>query len=200
MKKYFLGINSQNVSNKIIVSFSGKNFQTKIIKAPVLEIAIKEYKKVIKEIKNSSNVYLDNLKKIETSYNKISYININVNNDRESLSNLTKIDLDNIELNIKKQISSIEEYWKEKFKQGSIIIKKYDGYKSISINYWPISFYQIAEKEKIYISPIIAHSLGLTDKDIQNANNRLNILIKNSKQNIIKSKNALINLNLLRKN
>lgn len=65
---------------------------------------------MIKEIKNSSNVYLDNLKKIETSYNKISYININVNNDRESLSNLTKIDLDNIELNIKKQISSIEEY------------------------------------------------------------------------------------------
>jgi len=187
-EKYFSSVNVEKCGDEIVVNFTNGEEYVKKVQAPILTVSVGQYKtkleKLLKRVKKAGKNYVDKLKEIEHSYDSSYYLNLKVITEKGGdYSFLDSFTIENIENNVKRQVNDIKRYLEESFEKGYITIGNHWHYNRLSTSWWPIEFYQIASDKEIYISSIIAKSLGLKKEDIEKANQKLNTeIIKINKQ------------------
>lgn len=193
-EKYFSSVNVEKCENEIVVDFTNSEEHVKKVKAPILTESVGGYKskieKLLKNLSAAGKNYIAKLKEIEHSYDSPYYLNLKVKSDkRGNYAFLTSSVISHIENIIKYQVDNIKKYLKENFEGDYITITDHDDYNYLHISLNSIEFYQIATDEEIYISSIIAKSLGLNKEDIDRANKKLNKEIININNRLSKEYN-----------
>lgn len=181
---YFSCVQAENICKDVIVEFNGDNPEFRIIEAPILSIEAENFKSrlnaVLKNYRQATHNYLTALKKIESPDSYFgNYMDVQVKNENHgSIFHLTSSHIDQIDRNINSQVNEIKDYIKQIFKDNKIYLNRYDHSLAFRQRFWDISFYRISEEEKILISPIVAQSLNISEKDLNKANEKLNKKLK----------------------
>lgn len=187
-EKYFSSVNVEKCGDEIVVNCTNGEEHVKKVQAPILTVSVGQYKakleKLLKRVKKAGKNYVDKLKEIEHSYDPPYYLNLKVITEkRDDYSFLDSFTIENIENNVKRQVNDIKRCLEESFEKDYITIRDHLNYNWLTTSWWPIQFYQIASDKEIYISSIVAKSLGLKKEDIEKANQKLNTeIIKINKQ------------------
>lgn len=163
-EKYFSSIDVARCGDEITVGFTNGEDHVKKVQAPILTVSVGKYKVKLNDllgrIKKAGKNYVDKLKEIEHSYDSPYYLSIKaVNEKRGEYLFLDSYRIANIKENIERQVNDIKSYLEKSFEKDYITIGDYYNYSSLHTS-WPIEFYQIASDKEIYISSIIAKSLG----------------------------------------
>ena len=193
-EKYFSSVNVEKCEDEIVVDFTNGEEHVKKVQAPILTEAVGGYKskieKLLKNLSIAGKNYIAKLKEIEHSYDSPYYLNLKVkSNKRGNYDFLTSSEISRIESNIKYEVDNIKKYLKENFEGDYITITDHNDYNYLNTFWNSIEFYQIATDEEIYISSIIAKSLGLNKENIDIANKKLNKEIININNRLSKEYN-----------
>ncbi len=180
-KQYFSVRNMQDVSDEIIVDFSGNDAEVKKVQAPILSVSIETYKNklenLLEKLKRARREYIRKLKEIECSYDENCYISLETSTSKGSFAFIRNSEIEWVSNSLKNQIKEIKEFFDKNFSNG-IVLNYYNYSAGFNVSAWPIKFYQIAEDKKLSISPIVGKSLNLTKENIEKANKKLNETIK----------------------
>ncbi len=186
-KSYFPDFDLTEENGLIKVIYNGNRPDVRMIEAPSVKIAVKEFRKeaedILSNFQKASERYISNLSKIESdSMADLAYINFDVIDDKGMIYPLIKNNLDFVEDNIKNQKSSIEQLL-QIFTEDFFRLDEHGRPSLITGISWPIQYYRIHE-QSLKISPLVAKSLNLNKKKIETANQKLNTTIKQINQEL----------------
>ena len=186
-KSYFPDFDLTEENGLIKVIYNGNRPDVKMIEAPSVKIAVKEFRKeaedILSNFQKASERYISNLREIESdSMADLAYINFDVIDDKGMIYPLIKNNLNFVEDNIKNQKSSIEKVL-QLFSRDTFDLEEFNPYAFTSGYLGPIQFYRIHE-QSLKISPLVAKSLDLSKKNIETANQKLNATIKQINQEL----------------
>lgn len=186
-KSYFPDFDLTEENGLIKVIYNGNRPDVRMIEAPSVKIAVKEFRKeaedILSNFQKASERYISNLSKIESdSMADLAYINFDVIDDKGMIYPLIKNNLNFVEDNIKNQKSSIEKVL-QLFSRDTFDLEEFNPYAFTSGYLGPIQFYRIHE-QSLKISPLVAKSLDLSKKNIETANQKLNATIKQINQEL----------------
>ena len=193
-ERYFSSIDVEKYGDEILVDFTNGEEHAKKVRAPILTASVGVYKskieKLLKNLSVAGKNYIAKLKEIEHSYDSPYYLNLKVVSDkRGNYAFLTSSEISRIESSIKYEVENIKKYLNQNFEGDYITITDHKDYNYLSTFWNSIEFYQIATDEEIYISSIIAKSLGLNKENIDRANKKLNKEIININNRLSKEYN-----------
>lgn len=183
INNYFAYVQSEKISKEIVVEFNGDKPEIRLVQAPIVETDAERFKSrlddVLKNYKVATRKYLKALKEIESSDSYFgSYMDLQVENAKGSITHLVKHYIEQIESSRDNQIKEIKDYLCKMFKGNKISLNRYEHAYPFSQRFWTIPFYRIPEDEEIKISLIVAKSLNITKKRLEEANKKLNNKIK----------------------
>ena len=186
-KSYFLDFDLTEENGLIKVIYNGNRPDVRMIEAPSVKIAVKEFREAAENIllkfQLASKRYIKNLRKIESSeIEDLAYINIDVENEKGMITPLRENYLDSVEDNIKRQKGEIEKLL-QIFTEDFFTLDEHGSPSLITGISWPIQYYRIHE-QSLKISPLVAKSLNLNKKKIETANQKLNTTIKQINQEL----------------
>ena len=186
-KSYFPDFDLTEENGLIKVIYNGNRPDVRMIEAPSVKIAVKEFRKeaedILSNFQKASERYISNLSKIESdSMADLAYINFDVIDDKGMIYPLIKNNLDFVEDNIKNQKSSIEQLL-QTFTEDFFRLDEHGSPSIITGISCPIQYYRIHE-QNLKISPLVAKSLDLSKKKIETANQKLNATIKQINQEL----------------
>lgn len=186
-KSYFPDFDLTEENGLIKVIYNGNRPDVRMIEAPSVKIAVKEFRKeaedILSNFQKASERYISNLSKIESdSMADLAYINFDVIDDKGMIYPLIKNNLNFVEDNIKNQKSSIEKVL-QLFSRDTFDLEEFNLYSFISGYLGPIQFYRIHE-QNLKISPLVAKSLNFSKKKIETANQKLNATIRQINQEL----------------
>lgn len=193
--KYFKDIELNEEDSLIKVNFDGKEPTVRLISSPAVKIRVKKFREeaalILEKFKTAAKIYVDNLKKIEIqeASNFMIYLQVDCQNDRGNLTYLESFLVNETQRRINEQLKSIQNIL-DTFKYDNFKLNDFN-YSSFRSNFNSIELYTIANSE-LKISPIIAKSLGITKKKLEEANLELNNNIKRINSNLKDSYNALV--------
>ncbi len=188
LDEYFSCVQTEKKSKEIIVDFNGSNLEKRLVSSTAVWIEAEQFKikldKLLSGFTLSSQKYIKALQKIETDYNFWgNYIDIKVEEKNPgSLFILATDRLNSVRENIKRQIEEIKKYIAEFFEGDRIYLNSHNFSLSLDRRFWSIPPFRIPEGEQIKISPLVAKSLGITKKKLDQANLKLNDTIKEINQ------------------
>lgn len=177
---YFAHVQAEQKTKEIIVEFNGSNPEIRLLQAPIIECNVNSYKVRLESVLNNFSIaakkYLSALKKIESSDSYFGeYLDLQVEEDNKGrILQFKKHNIEHILLNIQQQRKEIQRYIAALFQGEKILLNQHEHPYSLSQQLWRIPFYRIPNDEQIKISPIVASSLGITKKRLDNANEKLN--------------------------
>lgn len=186
-KSYFPDFDLTEENGLIKVIYNGNRPDVKMIEAPSVKIAVKEFRKEAEDIlfnfQKASKRYISNLREIESdNMAELAYININVVDDKGWISPLIKSNLDSVEKNIQAQKSEIEKLL-QLFSGDTFDLEEFNP-SSFRIGYLgPVQLYRIHE-QNLKISPLVAKSLNLNKNKLETANQKLNATIRQINQEL----------------
>lgn len=184
LNEYFSCVQTDVKSKEIIVDFDGFDLEKRLISSSAIWIEAEQFKirldKLLLGFISSSQKYIKALQKIETDYSFWgNYIDVKVEeNNRGSLYELTTDRLNSARENIKRQIEELKKYIAEFFDGNRIYLNRHKFSILLHQRFWPIPSFRIPEDEQIKISPLVAKSLGITKRKLDQANLKLNDTIK----------------------
>lgn len=186
-KSYFPDFDLTEENGLIKVIYNGNRPDVRMIEAPSVKIAVKEFREAAENIllkfQLASKRYIKNLRKIESSeMEDLAYINIDVENEKGMITPLREHYLDSVEDNIKRQKGEIEKLL-QIFTEDFFRLDEHGSPSLITGISWPIQYYRIHE-QSLKISPLVAKSLNLNKKKIETANQKLNTTIKQINQEL----------------
>lgn len=186
-KSYFPDFDLTEENGLIKVIYNGNRPDVRMIEAPSVKIAVKEFREAAENIllkfQLASKRYIKNLRKIESSeMEDLAYINIDVENEKGMITPLREHYLDSAEDNIKRQKGEIEKLL-QIFTEDFFRLDEHGSPSLITGISWPIQYYRIHE-QSLKISPLVAKSLNLNKKKIETANQKLNTTIKQINQEL----------------
>lgn len=194
-EKYFQAIELDEADGLIKVEYNDNEPTIRLVSSPAVQINVKRFREqaatILHEYKIAANKYISNLKKIEVDNTSefILYTQVDVQNDKGSLTHLDSWHIQEIHRQLNEQQKSIQNILNT-FKDDYFKIENYN-YSNFSGIFYPIKLHTIVEQE-IKISPIIAKSLGITKKKLESANIRLNENIRNINHALQDSYNAIL--------
>lgn len=186
-KDYFPDFDLTEENGLIKVIYNGNRPDVRMIEAPSVKIAVKEFREAAENIllkfQSASKRYMKNLREIESSeMEDLAYINIDVENEKGTITPLREHYLDNVEDNIKRQKGEIEKLL-QLFSRDTFDLEEFNPYSFTSGYLGPIQYYRIHE-QSLKISPLVAKSLNLSKKKIEAANQKLDTTIKQINQEL----------------
>ena len=194
-EKYFQAIELDEADGIIKVEYNDNEPTIRLVSSPAVQINIKRFQEqaetILNEYKIAANKYISNLKKIEVDNTSefILYTQVDVQNDKGSLTHLDSWRIKEIQRQLNEQQKSIQNIL-DTFNDDYFRLENYN-YSHFSSNLYHIELHTIVEQE-IKISPIIAKSLGITKKKLESANIRLNENIRNINHALQDSYNAIL--------
>lgn len=194
-EKYFQAIELDEADGIIKVEYNDNEPTIRLVSSPAVQINIKRFQEqaetILNEYKIAANKYISNLKKIEVDNTSefILYTQVDVQNDKGSLTHLDSWRIKEIQRQLNEQQKSIQNIL-DTFNDDYFRLENYN-YSHFSSNLYHIELHTIVEQE-IKISPIIAKSLGITKKKLESANIRLNENIRNINRALQDSYNAVL--------
>lgn len=194
--EYFSCVKSDKTSKEIIVEFNGDKPELRLIEAPIISIEAESYKSrlddILKNYTEATHKYLNALREIESSESYFGeYLDLQVKDENKgSIALLASYRVDLIKQNINNQINDIKNYIAQLFKGNKISLTQHER---LSPYYYisDIPFYGVPEEEKIQISPIVAQSLNINKKALDQANEKLSNKLKEI-NNILKTEYGAI--------
>ena len=186
-KSYFPDFDLTEENGLIKVIYNGNRPDVRMIEAPSVKIAVKEFREEAENIlfnfQKASERYIKNLREIESAeMEDLAYINIDVEHKKGMIAPLRENYLDSVEDNIKRQKGKIERLL-QIFTEDFFCLDEHGSPSLITGISWPIQYYRIHE-QNLKISPFVAKSLNLSKKKIETANQRLNTIIKQINQEL----------------
>lgn len=200
-KQYFSTIDIEPFNDTINVKFDGNEPTVKKVDVPVLKVCFIDYQREFKEnlekFKDSKEKYLEKLRSLEMSLSS-SMFNYSVRvRENAGIFYVNAERLKDIESIFDNQINSFEDF-QNKYLTGKYIdVEESIDFPSCSL--YGVECVKVFEDQEIKMSPIVAASLGVDQKTIDEANiklkestKKLNQKLKNE-YNIIKQ--SIDNLN-----
>lgn len=190
LDEYFSCVQAEPKTKEIIVDFDGSNLEKRLISSTAIWIEAEQFKikldKLLSGFISSSQKYIKSLQKIETDDSFWGrYIDVKVaDNNRGSLFELTTDRLNSVRENIKRQIDEVKNYIAEFFEGNRIYLNRHKFSLSLDRRFWSIPPFMIPEGEQLKISPLVAKSLGITRRKLDQANLKLNDTIKEINQSL----------------
>lgn len=186
-KSYFPDIDLTEENGLIKVIYNGNRPDVRMIEAPSVKIAVKEFREAAENIllkfQSASKRYIKNLREIESSeMEDLAYINIDVENEKGMITPLREHYLASVEDNIKRQKGEIEKLL-QIFTEDFFSLDEHGSPSIITGISWPIQYYRIHE-QSLKISSLVAKSFNLSKKKIETANQKLNVTIKQINQEL----------------
>ena len=183
-KQYFSTIDIESFNDTINVNFDGNEPTVKRVEVPVLKVCFAKYKsefeESLREFKQAKEKYLKKLRSLETSETLLGFsvftYSVRVR-ENAGIFYVNSDRLKELESNFDSKIKSFEDF------QKKILTDKYIDLEE-PIDFPECSLYgeeciKVLEDEEIKISPIVAVSLGVDQKTIDEANIKLNEFIRN---------------------
>lgn len=184
MEEYFSCVDTDKKDKEIIVDFDNV-IGRRYIKSSAIFIEAKNFKLRLKSVlegfKKAAQRYINALKNFESEDGFYNYYTADVRIEADNGGSFTHFENYRIldcERMLTQQIDVIKHSLDEIFDGDRISLDKYENSTRLYYRLWQVPFYKIAEDEQIQISPIVASSLKISKKDLDDANVRLNKKLK----------------------
>ena len=176
VERYFPAIDIIDPTMKRVrVSCCGNEPQIKYVEAPTIEVSFVYYKQelqsILTDLKKAVKKYWDQLRIFEKKEYK-QYINdVEVLDEKGLPSGLNEWHLKRIHSDMQEQIKQIQDFFDELYQDDKFKINQNTQFHSVHIGHLhKITFYKLAESQKIELSPMVIKALDLTEDCVERAN------------------------------